>query len=188
MSPDDPFQDAVPGSAAFRERLTAYLDDRMAPDEARAFLASLEAHPAAWKEAESSRRVWSLLAAYRDEPVPEGFAERVLGACTGMARVGVEPVAERTPFSLLRGGRRARTIALAASILVAVGAGALVGRRFAPSGESPPPHAVASLDAVPVGLLDRLDSDTLVQLASLSDEEFDALLTADPSDLAASGG
>lgn len=176
--------------ADVRERLTAYLDDRMSPAEAREFLAWLESHPEAWKEAEAVRRVWSLLGAYRDEPVPEGFADRVLAraAAEGGAASGVEPVAGRPALRLLAGGR-ARAFAAAAAIVAALGVGALLGRGYGTrSATTPPPEgAVAALDALPSGVLDQLDGDTLTQLASLSDAEFSALLLADPQDLASSG-
>lgn len=184
MTPDDPRVDPS-RPAAWRERLAAYLDDRMSPQDARTFLAWLERHPEAWKEAEAARRVWTLLGAYRDEPVPEGFADRVL-AKVGLA-AGTPPAA--APLRFLAGGRT-RALA-AAAILVALGAGALVGRGLgAPSPTSAPAPAdptVAALDRLPAGALDELDGDRLVQLASLSDAEFAALLSADSQDLATSG-
>lgn len=178
--------------ADVRERLNAYLDDRMSPAEAREFLAWLESHPEAWKEAEAVRRVWSLLGAYRDEPVPEGFADRVLAKAadlgTGAAAEGVEPVASRPALRLLAGGR-ARALAAAAAIVAALGVGALLGRGLGdrPPASPVPDASVAALDALPSGVLDQLDGDTLTQLASLSDAEFSALLLADPQDLATSG-
>src|SRR5438445_4974849 len=92
--PSDASNDA---QREFAERLTAYLDDRMTPAEARDFLAWLERHPDAWKEAEESRRVWALLSAYRDEPVPEGFAERVLARTAADSAPAATPPAQRTP-------------------------------------------------------------------------------------------
>lgn len=179
--------------ADVRERLNAYLDDRMSPAEAREFLAWLESHPEAWKEAEAVRRVWALLGAYRDEPVPEGFADRVLAKASAEAGAdraagGVEPVASRPALRLLAGGR-ARALAAAAAILAALGVGALLGRGLGdrPPASPVPDAAVAALDAMPSGVLDQLDGDTLTQLASLSDAEFSALLLADPQDLATSG-
>ena len=170
--------------ADVRERLTAYLDDRMAAAEAREFLAWLEGHPDAWKEAEAVRRVWTLLGAYRDEPVPEGFAERVL------AKAGAEggDSSPRTEWRWLPGGR-ARGLTAAAAIVAALGVGAVVGRGLGARGTTEPSGnpAVAALDALPTGVLDQLDGDTLSQLASLSDAEFSALLLADPQDLAAGG-
>lgn len=160
MKPDDL---DVP---AFRERLQSYLDGEMAPEAARRFLAFLETHPAALKDAEEARHVWALLSTYADEPVPEGFAERVF------ERVGVEPSMR------LRTGGRVRAIAAAAAVLVTVGGVALWRQSMAPE---PASAASAALEAVPVELL---ESEHLASLASLSDEEFEALLSADPETLA----
>jgi len=172
--------------ADVRERLTAYLDDRMSPAEAREFLAWLEGHPEAWKEAEAVRRVWALLGAYRDEPVPEGFADRVLVKAT--AEAGGPSAHARPALRWLPGGR-ARTVAAAAAIVAALGVGTVLGRGFGANGVATPAAnpAVAALDAMPTGVLDQLDGDTLSQLASLSDAEFSALLLADPQDLASGG-
>ena len=159
----------------WRENLSAYLDGELSPVDARRFLGWLEAHPAALKDAEESRRVWALLAAYADEPVPEGFAESVIRSATGAGSVG-----ERAPaLRVLAGGRR-RAITAAAAVLVAVGAGALLLRpdQTAPS----EPTASAVFEAVPA---DLLESDNLASLASLSDEEFEAILAADPETVAA---
>ena len=164
-----------PDPIRWREQLSSYLDGEMTPVEARRFLGWLEAHPAALKDAEESRRVWALLSAYADEPVPEGFAEGVLRAATGAA-----PAADHAPaFRLLAGGRR-RAVAAAAAVLVTVGAGALWLRRTStlPSDMS----ASAALEAVP---LELLESENLASLASLSDEEFEAILAVDPETVAA---
>src|SRR5262245_14348461 len=172
----------------FKEELAAYLDDRMSADEAREFIAWLEAHPAAWKEAEEARRVWAILAAYRDEPVPEGFAERVLARVTEN-RAGREPIAAAAPsddkpvLSLLA-SRRARIVAIAAGLVAAVGVGVVGGRLTERRTTEGSDDTVAAINAVPAGVLDRLEEKDLVQIASLSDEEFEILLAADPQDFA----
>jgi len=166
---------------AFRERLSAYLDGEMAPEEARLFLALLEANPAALKDAEEARRVWALLSTYADEPVPEGFAERVF------AKAGIEPTvglrassgAAPTLRLVTRTGGRMRALAAAAAVLVAVGGVALWQRSTTPE---PASASSAALEAIPVELL---ESENLASLASLSDEEFEALLSADPETLTA---
>lgn len=172
----------------FRERLTEYLDDRLSAEDAQAFLAWLERHPDLWKEAESARRAWALLGHYRDEPVPEGFSDRVLArVAAGRADHG-GAAATRATWRVLPGGRR-RAVAVAAAVVLALGAGVLWGRRSGPTDATPTgPDALAALDAVPATLLDRLDADSLVQLASLSDEEFDLLLAGDAPSLSGEGG
>jgi anti-sigma factor RsiW len=149
MTRDD-LEGPDPGGPDAERRLSAYLDDQMSPAEARDFLAWLEAHPDALRAAEEHRRVWSLLGAYRDEAVPEGFAERVL------ARVGVPAAStgDAAPvLRLVRGVRRWR--------------------------------ALAALETVPEALL---EGDAIARLATLSDDEFEALLEADPQDLPADAG
>jgi anti-sigma factor RsiW len=183
-------------SQAFRERLTAYLDDRMPPAEAREFLAWLERHPAAWKEAEESRRVWAILSAYRDEAVPDGFAERVLarvGAAGGAATADsheMPPNADVRPMLRVLAGGRARAVAVAAGLVVAVGAGVMWGRHAGrgDSNSMASNPTVAAINAVPAGLLDQLDERGVAQIASLSDEDFDAILFADPQDLTPADG
>jgi anti-sigma factor RsiW len=176
MKPDD--LDPI----AFRERLSAYLDGEMEPAEAGRFLAWLEAHPAALKDAEEARRVWALLSTYVDEPVPEGFAERVF-AKVGIAsstRADSLPgaVAGRSPaLRLLAGGRR-RALAAAAAVLVAVGGTVLWRGSTTSQTES---SVSAALEAVPAELL---ESEYLASFAALSDEEFEALLSTDPETLA----
>lgn len=177
---------------AFRERLTEYLDDRLSAEDAQAFLAWLERHPDLWKEAEAARRADALLRHYRDEPVPEGFADRVLARARATAAAG-GPVAgasapRRPALRVLEGGRR-RALAVAAAVLVALGAGVLWGRRSGVPDPTPSAtDALAALDAVPAALLDRLDADSLAQLAALSDEEFDLLLAGDAPSLVGEGG
>lgn len=161
--------------ANWREHLTAYLDGEMSSADARRFLGWLEAHPAALKDAEESRRVWALLSSYADEPVPEGFAEGVMRTATGIDSVGEGSPALR----VLAGGRR-RSIAAAAAVLVVAGAGVLVLRRTGPLPSDT--SASVALEAVPAELL---DSENLASLASLSDEEFEALLAVDPETISA---
>lgn len=159
----------------WREHLGAYLDGEMTSVDARRFLGWLEAHPAALKDAEESRRVWALLAAYADEPVPEGFAEGVIRSAKG-----ADSVADRPPALRVLAGGRPRALAVAAAVLVAVGAGVLLLRRTPtePSDAS----VSAALEAVPAELL---ESDNLASLASLSDEEFEAILAVDPETITA---
>jgi anti-sigma factor RsiW len=172
-----------------REQISAYLDGELSPEESREVLAWLQAHPESLKAVEETRRVWDLLGAYGDEPVPEGFAERVLAAVreesgAADAAAGVDAATRRAGFRLLPSGR-ARAVAVAAAVLLALGAGALIGRTFG-RGPSPvaPPAVASALDAVPPELL---ESDGLESLATLSDEEFETILTGDPSDLAQAG-
>ena len=164
----------LPDEAAWRERLTAYLDGELSPEESREVLAWLTEHPAALRELEKDRRVWALLAAYRDEPVPAGFSDRVL-AKAGVAPGGTTPASGLT---LLAGGRARRYAAMAATVVLALGVGALAASRLS---RSPAPSASA-LDAVPAALLDS--DDDVTKLASLSDDEFEALLHNDPDKLA----
>ena len=170
----------------WRERLSSYLDGEMSPEDGRRFLAWLEARPSALKDAEEARHVWALLSAYADEPVPEGFAERVLAKTALLGGRDVkgtsypDAVAERAPAWRVLAGGRSRAIAAAAAVLVAVGAGVWASQRAAgPASDS---ASSATLDAVPAELL---ESDNLTSLASLSDEEFDAILSADPETLTA---
>ena len=183
MSPSD--EDPV-DDPSVRERLTAYLDDRLSPEEARRFLAWLEGHPGAWKEAEETRRVWALLGAYRDEAVSEGFSERVMARVRAEAAEGDEgalsPSAASAPTSrsalrLLSGGR-GRAVAAAAAVVVALGAGVLWGRDAGrgPSVAGGASTAVEAFNSIPADLLDRIEGDDVAQIAGLSDEEFDALL------------
>ncbi len=164
---------------SFRERLSTYLDGEMDSAEARRFLAWLEAHPAALKDAEEARRVWALLSTYADEPVPEGFAERVFAKAgiASSARLGTA-AGPAPALRLLAGGRR-RAFAAAAAVLVAVGGVALWRRSTTSEPES---SVSAALEAVPAELL---ESENLASLAALSDEEFEALLSADPETLTA---
>jgi anti-sigma factor RsiW len=173
---DSPFspQSGAFDPARWREHLSAYLDGELPAGDARRFLGWLESNPAAWKDAEEARRVWALLSAYADEPVPEGFAERVMTAATGGDSAG----RSTGPQLRVLAGGRLRAIAVAAAVVVAVGAGVFVLRPRAP--EVADVSASAALDAVPAELL---ESENLASLASLSDEEFEALLAVDPEAL-----
>ena len=127
-----------------------------------------------------------MLGAYRDEPVPEGFAERVLrasGAREGAGAAGAAHTDARPALRLLPGGR-ARFAAMAAAVLLAVGVGGFAVRRLFPAHE--PAHATASaIDEIPAALL---ESEDIADLASYTDDEFEALLTADDAFLRTRGG
>lgn len=120
---------------------------------------------------EETRRVWAALGAYADEPVPPGFADRV------MARVRPE-AAGTTPLRVLAGGRL-RGLAIAASLVASLGAGVLLSQRFLVREAAPVAAPTAALEAVPA---DLLDNEGLVTLASLPDADFEALLLPDLAD------
>jgi anti-sigma factor RsiW len=176
MTPTDRFDSLDPVS---KERIVAYLDDALSPDEARDVLARLEADPALLRDVEELRRAWSLLSLYADEPVPEGFADRVLAeagvrAGTRVAGTGAVPAAESTRprLRVLAGGKA--WMAAAAAVVLGVSVLALVkGRTTAV------PSMDSALEAVPAELL---DAENLTALASLSDDEFETLLSSDPDD------
>ena len=73
--------------------------------------------------------MWALLGKYRDEPVPAKFAERVLSTA-GVAPAGGS-TAGTAPLRVLRGGRALRFAAVAATVVLAVGAGMFAMRREA---------------------------------------------------------
>src|SRR5262245_20348230 len=184
MSPDpmstDPFDRIDP---KMRERVSAWLDGEATPDEAREVLAWLEADPAAAREVEELRRVWDLLGRYRDEPVPEGFAEAVLSRTSGAASSAVSAPAavsaEVPPRGiLLRGGFPARRLAVAASVVLALGVGGVLAARGL-RGPTNPSAPSAALEALPAEAVENLSA-----LASLSDAEFEAILSSDPEELA----
>ena len=112
MSPD-PFDRLDP---KMRERLSAWLDGEATPEEAREVLSWLESDPAAAREVEELRRVWDLLGRYRDEPVPEGFADSVLARTSGAASAVTSAAAATSAVAAPRGVFPARRLALAASI------------------------------------------------------------------------
>jgi anti-sigma factor RsiW len=168
---------------------TAYLDGELSDAEARVVAAWLAVHPEARAEVDALRRVWDLLGAYGDEPVPEGFTRRVLSATAGEGlaplRV-VKPDAAGAP----RWARLpvARPLAAAAALLLALGAGAYLLSRLLPGGLAPnglssdgqePRESALAIESVPGDLLEHADV-----LLSLSEEELDAVLEVDPDDLA----
>jgi anti-sigma factor RsiW len=164
-----------------RERLSAWLDGELSavssPEETREFLARLESDPALLREAEELRRVWDLLGRYPDEPVREGFADAVLARAREGSPVGDAVPAARTGWRVLAGGARSGRLAVAASVAVALGLGAFFAiRASSPSGESSPSTV---LEALPAEAVENLSA-----LASLSDAEFEAILSSDPDDLA----
>jgi anti-sigma factor RsiW len=165
-----------------RETLQAYLDGELPDDDARRVAAWLAVHPEARAQLEPLRRLHDLLGAYGDEPVPEGFSERVLASTgTGEARETVPALAGR----LLRLPRWL-PVAAAALLLVGLGLAAhvLSGRMPQKEGMSPqaPSETAVALDSVPPDLLEHADV-----LLSLSDAEFDAVLALDPADVADAG-
>ena len=131
--------------------------------------------------AAEAARVWDALGAYPDEPVPPGFAERVMERVLSIPESAAEGVAEgastveRTPMRVLEGGRF-RGLAIAASLVAALGAGMLLSPRFLVREVVSAPAPTAALEAVPA---DLLDNEGLVSLASLPDADFEALLLAD---------
>jgi anti-sigma factor RsiW len=172
-SPDDRSRD--------RERLSAWLDGEASPAETREILSRLESDPALLREAEELRRVWDLLGRYADEPVPEGFAESVLsrarGERGGGPAAGDAVPAPRPGLRVLAGGARGARLAVAASVVLALGLGAVLALRGgAPSRDAASP---AVLEALPAEAVENLSA-----LAALSDAEFEAILASDPDDLA----
>jgi anti-sigma factor RsiW len=157
-----------------RERLSAWLDGECSPEETREVLARLESDPALLREAEELRRVWDLLGRYPDEPVPEGFADAVLARVRGERAVP----APRPPWRVLGGGAGPLRFAAAAAVVASLGLGAvLAARALAPAPERAP--SVAVLDALPAEAVENLTG-----LSSLTDAEFEALLSGDPDELA----
>ena len=91
---------------------------------------------------------------------------------------------------MLAGGRPRRALAAAATLVAVIGSGVVLSVRARDRADGPGPASstLATLEAVPSGLLDSLDGDSLARIASLSDDEFDALLAAEPQDLTDGGG
>lgn len=146
------------------ELICAYLDDELSPEAARHVTAWLDRNPEALREVEHLRRVWDVMELYEDEPVPEGFAGRVL------QRVGLGSADVRSQRRWMAVG----LVAVAASLLIAVGATV-----FALRGEGPgnlPPEGGSFVDVadVPPELLEHVDV-----ILSLEDDEFHGLLLAD---------
>lgn len=158
------------------ELLSAYLDGELPDEQAREVTTWLERHPAALAEAERLRRLWDLLGRYPDEPVPAGFAARALAA----AGVAAAPQAAPAPAARRRwGGSRPAWFAAAASLLVAVGAGALALRG---PGVAPTAEAAGLLEAIDADFVANAD---LGAVLALSDQQFDSLLLEDPAAVAA---
>jgi|GEM_PF-1866518 len=161
------------------ELLTAYLDGELTDLLARDVTAWLDRHPEALREIEHQRRLWDLLGRYEDEHVPADFVQRVLDL-TGAARARVEP--QTSAAGRLTPRRWA--LAAAAAALLAVGVGVLAWRAGPrpdradsdlPGGE---PLALAGID------VDYVQHASVDDLLSLSDAQFEALLTEDPDELA----
>lgn len=161
------------------ELLSAYLDGELSDQEAREVTTWLEGHPAALAEVERQRRLWDVLGRYPDEPVPVGFARRVLEQ-VAPAGASSLPLRRRAPWAL----------ASAATLLLAVGAGFFLLRSRGPGPDDPSRRAqleLATLEALDADFVRHAD---LGELLSLSDEQFALLLVAEPSALAsdAAGG
>jgi anti-sigma factor RsiW len=157
-----------------RQALCAWLDGESTPEEARAVQSWLAAHPEEARALERSRRVWDLLGAYADEPVPAGFAARILEVTSG-ATSGTAGRPRR--FRVVLGWK---PLAAAAALVLAIGAAV----RFTSRDEAPtsaPTEFSSLLETVPPDVLEQADV-----LLSLSEEEFAALLEIDPDEIATS--
>lgn len=156
------------------ELLCAYLDGELSDERAREVTTWLEGQPEALAEAERQRRLWDLLGRYADEPVPAGFAARVLGEVGAAGRPALRAAGAPRWF------QRPRVLAAAATLLVALGAGALWRAR----GREALPVAgveLAALESIDADFVQHAD---LGEVLSLSDAQFEALLVAEPSALA----
>ena len=164
------------------ETLSAYLDGELSDEAARDVTAWLERHPEALREVEHQRRLWSLLGRYPDEPVPEGFAQRVLATVRPAGASDVPVPAASTPHvRLLR--RRVWAFSAAAAVLAAIGTAVVLGARKEPGpGEVRVSDELVALDA------DFVQHTDLAQMASLSDDQFAVLLIEDPDALVDGGG
>ena len=151
------------GPSRRREAVSAYLDDALSPAAARHVTTWLEAHPEALREVERLRRTWDLLELYPEEPVPAAFAAEVL------ARAGIErPVRGKA----LSWAGRIGLLAAAAAVLVAAGVALWEGGR-----------RTSVVERADVDLLEEVPADLLADvdlLLSLTDDEFDGVLLADP--------
>jgi anti-sigma factor RsiW len=160
-----------------REALTAWLDGEATPEEARRIEAWLAAHPEEAARVARLRRTWDLLSVYGDEPVPEGFAERVL-ASAGREGVG----GARPRLRLLSRWKPLAAAAAVAALAFVAGRGLLKS-----SGDEAPAGAESALllETLPPDLLEQADL-----LLTLSEEEFSTLLEIDPEEVAgeAQGG
>lgn len=162
-----------------RELISAYLDDELPAHEARQITLWLDENPGALKEVEHIRRTWDLLDHYEDEPVPEGFAQRVLAA-VGLRRSAVEPAGRMIQMAWYR---KPQTWAAAAAVLlVAIGLIFTMKDDAATTPATPLPAAQASVATV----IDDVPDDVLVYLddiANLDDERLDTLIALGGDDL-----
>ena len=163
------------------ELLSAYLDGELPAETAREVTAWLERRPDALREVEHQRRLWALLGRYADEPVPAGFARRVLDTVGSEAGPVVATSPAGTPR--LRSVRRhAWAYAAAAAVLAAVGTGVfLTSRPGSVTVAHPGAEVLNALDA------DFVQHADLAQMANLSDDQFSILLVDDPDTLADGG-
>lgn len=159
-----------------RELISAYLDDELPAHEARQITLWLDENPEALKEVEHIRRTWDLLDHYEDEPVPDGFAQRVFAA-VGLRRGAAEPAGRVIQMAWYR---KPQTWAAAAAVLlVAVGL-LFTMKDDTPSTTTPPAQAsvVTVIDDVPEDVLVYLDD-----ITDLDDERLDTLIALGGDDL-----
>ncbi len=155
------------------ELLTVYLDGELDDAAARDVTAWLDRHPEALREIEHQRRLWDLLGRYTDEPVAADFASAVFEKTRGLETT---PALERAARpSLLR---RRWAFAAAAAALLAVGAFVVQSLSRGEGPGTQEPLALAGID------VDYVQNASLDDLLSLSDAQFEALLTEDPDALA----
>ena len=162
------------------ELLTVYLDGELTDAQARDVTAWLESHPEALREIEHQRRLWDLLGRYEDEPVAADFARAVLqktGAGSGKTE-RASPSAAARPRLLQRRWGSGAAAAAAAAVLLAVGALAVERLSRGEGHGVREPLALAGID------VDYVQNASLDDLLSLSDAQFEALLTEDPDALA----
>lgn len=162
------------------EVLSTYLDGELSPSAARHVTTWLEEHPDQLRQVEHDRRIWDLLGLYEEEPVPQGFAGRVLTALGVSSRAA-------------DGGRvlvlRPRAFAAAAVLLMALGAflfwslsGMVVGSGTDETGRVTAQAPEEVLEGVPVDYLGDVDL-----LIALSDDGFQGYLLADVEDTGEDG-
>lgn len=119
-----------------RNRLSAYLDGELPPEELRGVEEALQRDPGLRAELERLRATAALLREGGLVDPPPGFADRV------RARVGREPI--RAGWSRWLHGRTAEALALAAVALLVVG---VVSRRGDDAPPPPSPPVVAAVEA-----------------------------------------
>ncbi|MDJ0975396.1 MAG: hypothetical protein QNJ98_13105 [Planctomycetota bacterium] len=161
-----------------RELISAYLDGELPAHEARQITHWLDENPGALKEVEHIRRTWDLLEHYEDEPVPDGFAQRVVRA------VGIERAAGARgrviPMAWYR--RPQALMSLAAVLVLAIGLPLVLSKG---PGDVVTPPAVTTTSAA--DLLETVPDELLLQLdtlANLDDEVVDSVLSDDLADFA----